>query len=117
MMSEGEVNGQEDFREEKARQSSEVRAKNLTVTDGIHISLSEVLMQTPHAPNDYLLPAILGIRPLFLSKNFIGYSMSMTRRPGRVSYTPSFLCATKSPISSMLPRLRRKRQLLCRRQQ
>lgn len=44
MVSEGEVNGLEDFREEKARQSSEVRAKNLTVSDGIHIFLSEVLM-------------------------------------------------------------------------
>ena len=46
MVSEGEVNGLEDFREEKAKQSSEVRAwaKNLTVSDGIHIFLSEVLM-------------------------------------------------------------------------
>lgn len=37
VVSGGEVDGLEDFREEKARQSSQVRAKIMMATDGIHI--------------------------------------------------------------------------------
>lgn len=46
MVNGGEVDDLEDFQEEKARQSSEVRAKIMMATDGIHILY---LAQASHA--------------------------------------------------------------------